>query len=108
MDRKHVANICARCGLPDHDSKICMKDTVCANCKGNYCAYSRECPQWKLKTKLVQQVRVQNRVSFTEARTLVEMATPAVVGKSYAAVAAPKLSTKSVAVNTELTWHFDE
>ena len=39
--------ICARCGLPDHDSKTCTKDTICANCKGNHCAYSRECPRWK-------------------------------------------------------------
>ena len=44
---------------------------------------------------------VQNKLSFIEARRLVEMATPTVVDKSYAAAAAaPKRATKSVAVNT--------
>ena len=52
---------------------------------------------------------VQNKLSFIEARNLVEMATPTVVEKSYAAAAAaPKRATKSVAVNTELTWPVDD
>ena len=99
---------CARCGQFDHDNKACVNDVVCINCKGNHCAYSRECPRWKLE-KQVQQVQVQNRLSFPEARKLVETAAPKVVGKTYAAVAAaPKPITKSVAVNTELTWHSDD
>ena len=50
-----------------------------------------------------------NRLSFPEARKLVETAAPKVVGKTYAAVAAtPKPITKSIAVNTELTWHSDD
>ena len=36
------------------------------------------------------------------------MATPTVADKSYAVAAAPKRATKSVAINTELTWHFRE
>ena len=52
---------------------------------------------------------MQNKLSFIEARNLVEMATPTVVEKSYAAAAAaPKRATKSVAVNTELTWPVDD
>ncbi|XP_041347341.1 uncharacterized protein LOC121367293 [Gigantopelta aegis] len=98
---------CARCGLFDHDSKTCKNDTLCLNCKGNHCAYSRECPRWKLE-KRVQQVKVQNKLSFTDARRLVETATPTVGDKSYAAAAAAKVATKSVAVNTDLTWHCDE
>ena len=84
--------ICARCGLPDHDSKTCTKDIICANCKGNHCTYSRECPWWKFE-KQVQQVRVHNRLSFPEARKLVEMAAPTVADKSYAAAASPKSAT---------------
>ena len=88
---------CAR-GQFDHDNKTCANDTHCINCKG---------PRWKLE-KRVQQVMVQNKLSFIEARKLVEMATPTVVDKSYAAAAAaPKRATKSVAVNTELTWPVD-
>ena len=37
-----------------------------------------------------------------------EMATPTVADKSYAAAATPKRATKSVAINTGLTWHFSE
>ena len=70
---------CTRCGQFDHDNKACVNDVVCINCKGNHCAYSRECPQWKLE-KQVQQVRVQNRLSYPEARKLVETAAPKVVG----------------------------
>ena len=52
---------------------------------------------------------VQNKLSFIEVRKLVEMATPTEVDKSYAAAAsAPKRATKSVAVNTELTWPVDD
>ena len=73
------------------------------------CAYSTECPHWKLKKKQFQQVRVQNRLSFPEAMRFVETAAPKVVGKTYVVVAAaPKPITKRVAVNTELTWHYDE
>ena len=96
---------CTPCGQFDHDNKTCVNDVVCINCKGNH---SRECPQWKLE-KQVQQVRVQNRLSFPDARKLVKMAAPKVVGKTYADVAAaPKPITKCVAVNTELTWHSDD
>ncbi|XP_041357812.1 uncharacterized protein LOC121374769 [Gigantopelta aegis] len=42
---------CARCGLFDHDSKTCKNDILSLNCKGNHCAYSRECPRWKLEKK---------------------------------------------------------
>ena len=52
---------------------------------------------------------MQNKLSFTEARKLVEMATQIVVDKSYtAAAAAPERTIKSVAVNTDLTCSVDE
>ena len=37
-----------------------------------------------------------------------EMATPTVADKSYAAAADPKRATKSVAINIELIWQFSE
>ena len=63
---------------------------------------------WK-QENLVQQIRVQNRLSFQEARKLVDTTATKVVGKTYAAVAAaPKPIAKCVAVKTELTWHSDD
>ena len=96
---------CARCGQFDHDSKTCKNDIICINCKGNHFAYSRECAQWKIE-KRVQQVKVEKHLSFPEARKLVETANPVAAGKSFAA--AVKVSTRSVATNTDLTWRFDE
>ena len=42
------------------------------------------------------------RLSFTEARKLVEASRPAATGKPYAAMV--KVSTTSVAIQTDLTW----
>ena len=91
---------CARCGQLDHDSKDCKRDTICCNCRGSHFAYSRECPKWKLEKK-VQQVKVQNNVSFFDARKLVETTGPA-MGKSYAAAAG--VSNRAIGCQTELTW----
>ncbi|XP_041368572.1 uncharacterized protein LOC121382919 [Gigantopelta aegis] len=96
---------CARCGQFDHDSKTCTNDIICVNCKGNHFAYSRECARWKLEKK-VQQVKVEKHLSFPEARKFVETEVSVIVGKSYAA--AVKVSTRSVAINTDLTWRYDE
>ncbi|XP_041357625.1 uncharacterized protein LOC121374586 [Gigantopelta aegis] len=92
---------CARCGQFDHDSKVCQNDIACTNCKGKHFAYSRECPKWKVE-KEVQHVKVEKHLSFTEARKVVEASTPSAAGKSYAAAA--KVSTTSIAIQTDLTW----
>ena len=54
--------------------------------------------------KTVQQVVVQNKLLFTEAKKLVDMAAPTMVDKSCAAV--PKVATKMF-IDTDLTWHVD-
>ena len=92
---------CARCGQFDHESKACQNDMACTNCGGKHFAYSRECQKWKLE-KMVQQVKVERNVSFTEARKVVESFPPAVKDKSYAA--AVKVSTSNIAIQTDLTW----
>ena len=92
---------CARCGQLDHESKACQNDMACTNCGGKDFAYSRECPKWKLE-KMVQQVKVERNLSFTEARKVVESSSPAVKDKSYAA--AVKVSTSNIATQTDLTW----
>ena len=94
-------NRCARCGQLDHESKACQNDMACTNCGGKHFAYSRECPKWKLE-KMVQQVKVERNLSFTEARKVVESSSPAVKDKSYAA--AVKVSTSNIATQTDLTW----
>ena len=64
-------------------------------------AYSREYSKWKME-KTVQQVKVENSMSFTEARKIVEVLRPAASGKTYGAMV--KVSTTSGAIQTDLTW----
>ena len=52
--------------------------------------------------KQVQQVKVEKHLSFYEARKLVETSTPIAASKSYAA--ADKVSTTSIATQTDLAW----
>ena len=92
---------CARCGQFDHDGKTCQNEIACTNCSGKHFAYSRECSRWKME-KTVQQVKVERNLSFTEARKIVETSRPAATGKTYAAMV--KVSTTSVAIQTDLTW----
>ena len=89
---------CARCGQFDHDSKTCQNEIACTNCSGKH---SRECSRWKMETT-VQQVKVERYHSLTEARTFVDTSLPAATGKTYAAMV--KVSTTSVAIQTDLTW----
>ena len=56
--------------------------------------------------KQVQQVKVEKHLSFYEARKLVETSTPVAASKSYAA--AVKVSTTSIATQTDLTWPIAE
>ena len=108
MDRTHVvANfsvpaVVFQTTIVRHAQKILSVPTA-----RETTVHTREFPRWKFE-KEVQQVRVHNRLSFPEARKLVEITAPTVADKSYAAAAAPKRATKSVAINTELTWHFSE
>ncbi|GBL98412.1 hypothetical protein AVEN_187744-1 [Araneus ventricosus] len=68
--------ICARCSLPDHNSKNCSSTTAkCYNCEGDHPAYFRSCPHYK-EEKEIQTVKVTRNVSFPEARKIVNDRTP--------------------------------
>ena len=55
---------------PHHDSS-CTDPIKCANCGGNHTAYSRDCPRWKTE-KEIQRIRTERKISFPEARKIVE------------------------------------
>lgn len=67
--------ICAKCSEPNHDSNTCSNKDCCANCQGNHPSYSRQCPKFKFE-KEVQTVKVNNNISFPEARKIVESRLP--------------------------------
>ena len=91
--------ICFRCGQDGHDN--CQNSAKCINCKGDHLATSKDCPVWK-KEKEVQRVKTENRLSYPEARRLVEATSPSPTARSYTAVANP--STRTVDCQTKLTW----
>jgi hypothetical protein len=64
-------------------------------------AISKDCPVW-MKEKSIQRVKTENRISYPEARKLVEGLTPSPLTKSYAAVAKP--ATRTIDCQTDLTW----
>ena len=100
---------CARCGQEGHIDSACTNKTKCCNCDGDHPAFSRECPQWT-REKEIQHVRVSNKISFPEARKIVEARTPT-AGQSYAAVAKvvqSKPSMVSIACQTDITWPENE
>ena len=89
--------VCGRCGqTTDHPDSSCTYPIKCANCGGNHTAYSRDCPRWKTE-KEIQRVRTERKISFPEARKIVE----GVTGKpSYASVLAKQVV--SVGCQTDL------
>ena len=92
---------CVRCGQFDHDSKTCTMYLSCTNCREHHFAYSRECLRWQMEQRVQQSWETP-----LDARTLVETTQPAVAATSYAAVV--KTTTRSVSVNTDLTWRHNE
>ena len=96
---KAEQQLCARCGLEQHEGKECGRSPKCVNCKQSHPATSRDCPEWQTESE-IQRVKAERQVSFHEARQLV-MKTKPVLTKSYAhAVKA----TKDMEIQTDLTW----
>jgi len=50
-----------------HEGASCSNQELCINCKGEHAASLRECPKWKLE-KMVQQLKVERGISFSDAR----------------------------------------
>ena len=99
---------CVKCGEAGHEEELCI------NCRGKHAASARECPKWKLKNR-VQQLKVERRISFPDARkaALSEQSTntsskrtaaSVVSGSTTATTQRSQKSTVSTAIQTELTW----
>ena len=101
-----VAAKCPGCGKDKHEGR-CEGPKLCSNCNGSHASWAKDCPVWQ-KEKEIQRVRVEKRISFTEAKQLVEAKMPTVItgGKTYAAAASTRREFKSVQCQTSLTWVF--
>ena len=106
--RCKVAAKCTGCGKDKHEGQ-CEGPKLCSNCSGPHASSAKDCPVWQ-KEKEIQRVRVEKRISFPEARQLVEAKMPTVItgGKTYAAAASTRRESRSVQCQTSLTWVFSD
>ena len=106
--RYKVAAKCTGCGKDKHEGR-CEGPKLCSNSNGPHASSAKDCPVWQ-KEKEIQRVRVEKRISFPEARQLVEAKMPTVIigGKTYAAAASTRRESKSVQCQTSLTWVFSD
>ena len=65
------AKVCAKCAQPDHQDTACTSAMKCVNCNGEHTAYSKNSPRW-ITEKEIQRVRTERKISFPEARKIVE------------------------------------
>ena len=101
-----VAAKCPDCGKDKHEGQ-CEGPKLCSNCNGPHASSAKDCLVWQ-KEKEIQHVRVEKRISFLEARQLVEakMLTMISGGKTYATAASTRRESKSVECQTSLTCFF--
>ena len=100
--RCKVAAKCTGCGKDKHEGQ-CEGPKLCSNCNGLNASSAKDCQVWQKEE--IQLVRVEKRISFPEARQLVEAKMPTVItgSKTYAAAASTRRESKSVQCQTSLT-----
>ena len=95
---------CQRCGKVKHEEQ-CEGPLICSNCKGPHAVSAKDFPVWKEKE--IQGIRVEKRISFPEARQLVEatfLSNGFTAAVSFADVVNREKLVKSVVCQTDLTW----
>ena len=88
---------CSRCGQ-NHANQNCNEEPSCVHCQQNHETSDRTCHRYLMEKK-IQTVKFTERISFPEARKKVEAMT---VRPSYSEAVAK--TTKSVAIQTDVTW----
>ncbi|KFM69255.1 hypothetical protein X975_21418, partial [Stegodyphus mimosarum] len=86
-----------RRSVEGHGNENCNAEPLCANCKGNHAAFSRQCPKWEAE-KEMQTIKVRKNISYAEARKLVTDAQP----RKYLSYAGALKSFKSVSTQTAI------
>ena len=72
---------CTQCGKDKHEGG-CDGPKICSNCNGSHASSTKDCPVWQ-KEKEIQRIRVEKRISFPEARQLVEAKMPSTLSLSH-------------------------
>ena len=102
--RCKVAAKCQWCGKDKHEG-WCEGPKLCSNWSGPHTSLAQDWPVWQ---KEIQHICVEKRISFLEARQLVEAKMLTVVSgsKSYVAAASIRKEMKTVECQLSLMWVF--
>lgn len=88
---------CARCAGSHEEDRNCKKAASCANCGGSHPVFSRDCPV-AIREKEIQAVKTQRKITYRDAKAVVEARYPQ--GVSYSSVAsagsAPRVGANPV------------
>ena len=71
QDNCSRTKVCGKCAQPDHQDTACTSAVKCVDCNSKHTAYSNDCPRW-ITEKEIQRVRTEQKISFPEARKIVE------------------------------------
>ena len=96
---------CSKCA-GNHSVNTCSSDSLCcANCttNNNHTASDKTCPTY-IKEKQIMTIKYTENISFPDARKIVEAMTPVSTSYSSALKGNSKVSSSSVAVQTDVTW----
>ena len=91
--------LCVRCGLEQHEGDGCP--LKCVNCGQAHASSAKDCPVYQTEAK-IQEVRTVHRVSFLEAKKMVQISNPHQAQKSSYASVVKK--TTAIETQTDLTW----
>ena len=64
---KRYCKNAAKCRQAGHDDHECENEAKCANCNGDFPAYVRSCPKWKIENEIIK-VKYQKNIPFHEVR----------------------------------------
>ena len=96
------AAVCPKCAL-EHEGP-CTNPPKCVNCEGAHPSSSKDCYMWK-KEKQIQQVKTERKISYPDARRLVQETNSWLLPGAkplFASDAAKQMV--SCAVQTDITW----
>ena len=101
--------MCPKCAksheLNDTD---CNDPPSCVNCKGAHPAFDRRCPKWIFEKEVVA-VKTRNKLSFGEARKVVEARCPAgASGNTYANATIAIVSAKPPTKTASTQWSLED
>jgi len=94
--------ICSSCGLPAHTGSQCQRSPHCVNCGEGHTSNFNRCPHW-LKEKEICKIKLENNISYPEARRRVENRNPNPSQLSFAQVIQGKPKMISIATQTDVT-----